>query len=153
MFINKATKWIQEIKYQDREKNQNIKHKHMKQEAEQCTGQDQMKDRHLTTQVILREDQEPYQDLEKDQNLLPQDTGHRIKNPLPEEVIIPDQHIGQDQRKRSLDQDQSRGKIKGKHHMTRGIIGEDQDQNLDLEEDQEGLGPDLGPGPGPSPGQ
>ena len=84
MFINKATKWIQEIKYQDREKNQNIKHKHMKQEAEQHTGQDQMKDRHPITHGIRREDQEQDQDLERDQNLLPQDTHHCIMNPLTE---------------------------------------------------------------------
>jgi hypothetical protein len=107
-----------------------------------------MKDRHPTTQGILREDQEPDQDQEKDQNLLPQDTCHRKKNPLTDQ--IPDHLIGQDQRKRSLDQDQSQGKIKDKHHMTQGIIREDQHQNLDLEE--EGLGPGLGPGPGPSPG-
>ena len=122
----------------------------MKQEAEQCTGQDQMKDRHPTTPVIQREDQEQDQNQEKDQNLLPQDTGHRIKNPLTEEDLIPDHLIGQDQRKRSLDQGQSQGKLKCKHHMTQGIIREDQHQNLDLEE--EGLGPGLGPGPGPSPG-
>ena len=79
------------------------KHKAQTYEAEQRTGQDQMRDRQPTTHGIRREDQEQDQDLEKDQNLLPQDTGHRIKNPLPEEVIIPDQHIGQDQRKRSLD--------------------------------------------------
>ena len=75
----------------------------MKQEAEQHTGQDQMKDRHLTTHGIRREDQEQDQDLERDQNLLPQDTHHRIMNPLTEEDLIPDQLIGQDQRKRSLD--------------------------------------------------
>ena len=75
----------------------------MKQEEEQRTGQDQMKDRHLTTHSIRREDQEQDQDLEKNQNLLPKDTHHRIMNPLTEEDLIPDQLIGQDQRKRSLD--------------------------------------------------
>ena len=100
-----------------------------------------MKDRRPTTQGIQREDQEPDQDLEKDQNLLQQDTPHHIKNLLTEEDLIPDQLIDQDQNR-------SQGKINGKHHMTQGITGEDQDQNqnLDLEEDQEGLG--LGPGLG-----
>ena len=128
----------------------------MKQEEEQHTGQDQMKDRHPITHGIRREDQEQDQDLQKDQNHLPQDTHHRKMNPLPEEDLTPYQLIGQDQRKRSLDQDQRRGKINGKHHMTQGIIGEDQDQNLDQEEDQDqdqdlgpGPGPGLGPGPGP----
>ena len=125
----------------------------MKQKAEQYIGQDLLKDRHPTTHGIRRENQEQDQDLEKDQNRLPKDTHHRIMNSLTEEDLIPVQLIGQDQRKRSLDQDQRRGKINGKHHMTQGIIGEDQDQNLDLEEDQEDLGPGLGQGPGPSPGQ
>ena len=75
----------------------------MKQEAEQHIGQDQMKDRHLTTHSIRREDQEQDQDLEKNQNLLPKDTHHRIMNSLTEEDLIPVQLIGQDQRKRSLD--------------------------------------------------
>ena len=122
----------------------------MKHVAEQRTDQDHMKDRHPPTNGIRRKDQ----DLEKDQSLSPQDTHHRIMNPLTEEDLIPDQVLGQDQTKRSLDQDQSQGKINGKHHMTQGIIGEVQDQNLDLEEDQyQDLGPGLGPGPGPSLGQ
>jgi hypothetical protein len=67
----------------------------MKQEAEQHTCQDQMKDRHPTTHSIQREDQEPDQNLEKDQNRLLQDAHHHKMNPLTEEDLIPDQLIGQ----------------------------------------------------------